>query len=347
MSTIVRRDVMAGLAGTVVLGASATLASRRAAAADKKSVSVQLYPGSMLNVPLYAGVDEGIFKKHGLNVELMAVPSGPLAQQALVTGDLDIAYGTSDPGMAAKSKGADTQIFLGFYNANIWALVVRNGLAMPDQSHPYPAVMKDLKGRRVGVTGRGAASEFIVRSMFEDAKINPDDTSYVAVGGPATAYPALTANQVDAVLAFEPMMTLIQTQNTGKMLLDFRKGEGPATLQKMNGAFVTFNASRKFIDGNPGTVKAFQEAWIETVKWMQDPKNRAAAETIIKKCVSIGSVPNVDAVVDKLFEDNIKFFNWTVDRKAIAAYSDFLLKNKLIATAVDPGNYVAAVAPQP
>ncbi len=347
MSRMVRRGMMTGLAGTIALGASAALTSRRAVAADKKSVSVQLYPGSMLNVPLYAGVDQGFFEKHDLNVAIVAVPNGPLAQQALVTGDLDIAYGTSDPGMAAKSKGADTQIFLGLYNANIWALVVGNGVAVPDLSKSYPAIMKDLKGRRIGVTGRGAASEFIVRSMFEDAKVNPDDASYVAVGGPASAYPALTANQVDAVLAFEPMITLVQTQRTGKVLLDFRKEEGPATLQKMNGAFVTFNTSRKFIDGNPGTIKAFQEAWIETVKWIQDSKNRTAAQIIIKKYVSIGSVPNADAVVDKLFEDNIKFFNWTVDRKAIAAYSDFLLKNKLIAKAVDPGSYVASVAPQP
>ena len=264
-----------------------------------------------------------------------------------MSGDLDIAFGTSDPGMAAKSKGADTQVFLGLYNANIWALVARNGVSVPDQSISYPTVMKSLKTLRVGVTGRGAASEFIVRSMFEDAGVNPDEASYIAVGGPATAYPALTTNQVDVVLAFEPVMTLMQTQGTGKILLDFRKGEGPTVMRKMNGGFITFNAARKFINQNPNTVKAFQDSWMEAVKWIQEPKNRAGASAIIKKYVAIGNVPNVDTVIDKLIDDNVRYFAWTVDPQSIVAYSDFLLKNKLITKAVDPADYLAVVAPRP
>jgi NitT/TauT family transport system substrate-binding protein len=341
MDSIVRRTFITALC-VYAAGTGFALA-----APEKQAISVQVYPGAMLNVPLYAALEQGIFKKHGLDVTLTAVPNGPLAQQALVTGDLDIAYGTSDPGMAAKSKGADTQIFLGLYNANIWALVTRNDVTVLDHAKSYPAVMKDLKKLRIGVTARGAASEFIVRSMFEDAGVNPDDASYVAVGGPATAYPAVIANQVDVVLAFEPLMTLMQTQNTGNILLDFRKGEGPAALQNMNGAFVTFNAARKFLSQNPNTVKAFQEAWREAVRWIQDSENRTSTKAIIKKYVAIGSVSNVDPVLNKLIDDNVKYFGWTVDPKAVAAYSDFLLKNKLIAKAVDPADYVAAVTPKP
>lgn len=317
------------------------------AAPEKANVSVQIYPGSMLNVPLHVGVEQGLFKKHGLEVALTAVPSGPLAQQALVTGDLDIAYGSSDPGIAAKAKGADTQIFLGFYNGNVWSLVTRNGVKTPTAAKGYPAVMHDLKGMRVGVTGRGAASEFIVRNMFEEAGMSGDDASYVAVGGPATAYPAVQASQVDVVLAFEPLMTLMQTQSSGQILLDFRKGQGPAWMQRMNGAFVTFNATRKFLGQNPQTVKAFQQGWIDSVKWVKDPANRKTLGAIMKKNVAIGTVPNADAVVDKLIQDNFKYFDWTVDPKAIAAYSDFLLKAKLIPKAVDPAEYVSPLAPKP
>ena len=51
--------------------------------------------------------------------------------------------------------------------------------------------MQDLKGLRIGVTGRGAASDFIVRAMFEEAGLKGDDATYIAVGGPATSYPSL------------------------------------------------------------------------------------------------------------------------------------------------------------
>ncbi|MEO5671771.1 MAG: ABC transporter substrate-binding protein [Ramlibacter sp.] len=331
--------------GALLLGTSGIWRSALGAV-EKASVTVQTYPGSLLNLPLHIGADQKLFEKRGLQVVISPVPSGPLAQQALVTGDLDIAYGSSDPGIAAHVKGADTQIFLGLYNANVWALVGRKGLVPDGPAKPYPEIMQVLKGKKVGVTGRGAASEFIVRSMFENAGLSGDDATYIAVGGPATAYPALVSGTVDVVLAFEPMITLADTQQTGRVLVDLRKGAGPKALQNMNGAFVTFNATRAFLTKNPGTARAFQEGLIESVKWMQNPANKTAVGEFIVKYVSIGKAPNQAAVVDRLIAENVGSFGWTVDRNSIAAYSDFLLKNKLIPVPVDPLKYVADIAPR-
>ncbi|MGE0797828.1 MAG: ABC transporter substrate-binding protein [Lautropia sp.] len=332
--------------GALAIGLGSGLGSARAAA-ERASVTVQSYPGSLLNLPLHIGVDRKFFEANGIKAVITPIPSGPLAQQALVAGDLDIAYGTSDPGIAAHAKGADTQIFLGLFNANIWGLVARNGLPLPASgAGSYPGIMQSLKGVRVGVTGRGAASEFIVRSMFENAGMSGDSATYIAVGGPATAYPAMVTGTVDVVLAFEPVITLIDTQKTGRILVDLRKGEGPPALQQMNGAFVTFNAARSFLQKNPQTVKAFQAGWIESVKWMQDTANRAAVGDFIKKYVSIGEASNMNAVLDRLISENVKYFAWTVDPASITAYSEFLSKNKLIPGPVDPKRYVADVAPR-
>ena len=143
------------------------------------------------------------------------------------------------------------------------------------------------------------------------------------------------------------MVTQVETQGTGSVLVDFRKAEGPASLQRMNGAFVTFNAMRSFLTRNPETIKAFQAGWIDAVKWSQDPANRVAIGALMKKYVSIGDARNLEQVIDKLIEDNVKYFHWTVDPNAIAAYSDFLLKNKLITMPVDPEAYVSRLAPRP
>ena len=61
--------------------------------------------GAFQFVPIDVGIEMGIFKKHGLDVESSDFGGGPRVQQALTAGALDIAIG-SGPELALISKGA-------------------------------------------------------------------------------------------------------------------------------------------------------------------------------------------------------------------------------------------------
>src|SRR5258706_11483940 len=56
-------------------------------------------------LPLWAAQDAGIFKKHGLSAELIAVGSSTRGVAALVLGDLDILAGGGTGGITAQLQG--------------------------------------------------------------------------------------------------------------------------------------------------------------------------------------------------------------------------------------------------
>src|SRR5207248_3954180 len=61
--------------------------------------------GAFQFVPVDVGLEVGIFKKHGLEVESSDFGGGPRVQQALTAGALDLAIG-SGPELAMIAKGA-------------------------------------------------------------------------------------------------------------------------------------------------------------------------------------------------------------------------------------------------
>ena len=58
----------------------------------------------------------------------------------------------------------------------------------------------DLKGKKIGVIARGSSTETGMRYLFAKAGLNPDDATYVAVGGAVTAYNALQSKHWDVHL---------------------------------------------------------------------------------------------------------------------------------------------------
>ena len=47
-------------------------------------------------------------------------------------------------------------------------------------------MMKDFKGKKIGVAARGTSSENISTTCSRDAGLKPEDVTYVAIGNPVT-----------------------------------------------------------------------------------------------------------------------------------------------------------------
>src|SRR5579862_9284417 len=95
-------------------------------------------------VPLDVGIRQGIFKKHGLEIESSAYAGGGRLQQALTADSIDIGLGSS-PEMASIVKGVPIKTVAALANRPaLLALMVR-----PDGAIK---TVDDLKGRRIGVT---------------------------------------------------------------------------------------------------------------------------------------------------------------------------------------------------
>ncbi len=333
--------VWAGL----LLAGSLTPVLAQAQSSARQLVRIQVYPGTILNLPQWVMVERGFCTAHNLQCETVAIPSGPVGLQALAAGSIEVTYASTDVTMQSAARGNDVVVFAGHSPNNIYELSVRADLPLPHREAGYPAMMKDLVGKRLGVTARGAATEIQVRALMIGAQLDPDSVTYVAVGSPATSYPAMLANQIDAAVMFQPFRTLCETQKTCSVALDFAKGEGPPELKALNGGFETFATRRDFVQRYPAATDNFILALREAIAWMQKPENFDEVLAITKKNLSLGDIPNAEDTLKTLVRNQIPNFGVAIDRSSVKAFSDFLLKFKLIEAPIDPARFVYERAP--
>ena len=75
----------------------------------------------------YLGRDAGIFKKHGIHLELIYIPGGSLSVQALIGKSLDMLLAGGTPLVYAVLKGADLKYIAGLNNRMPYVVVARDG----------------------------------------------------------------------------------------------------------------------------------------------------------------------------------------------------------------------------
>lgn len=114
----------------------------------------------------------------------------------------------------------------------------------------------------------------------------------------------------------------------------------------MNGAFETYAARRDYIKANPKVIGAFIQAMEEATKWVNDPANFDELLTIVKSRFKFGSdIADGEAALRELVRSNAAKYGTSIDRKAVKAFSDYLIANNLITTPVDPASFVYDKAP--
>jgi NitT/TauT family transport system substrate-binding protein len=189
----------------ILLAAALALAFAGPAAAQGKgeSVKFQDYPG-IGNMLVRVAISKGYCDKYGIKCAVQVIPSGPLGAQAMLAKSIDSSLIPAEIMVGAISKGAKMKMVTGGAVSNVAALIGGNHVPQPNADKGWPAFMQDLKGRKVGVTARGSLMETTTTWMLLKAGMKAEDVSFVAVGGPNTAYGALVSKQVDAIMMFEP-----------------------------------------------------------------------------------------------------------------------------------------------
>ena len=113
---------------------------------------------------LWVAKDAGIFKKHGLDVNVIYVEGTPKALMALFAGELQLVAGTGPAVASAKVRGADVSMIMGFE------------VFLPYYLIATPAVksIEDLKGK-VGANHSAATSaDFAMRLGLRAIGLDPE-----------------------------------------------------------------------------------------------------------------------------------------------------------------------------
>lgn len=150
------------------------------------------------HIALYMGIDLGIFKKHGLNVEYIAVKSLGSAKDAVAAGSADIFMACPTFTMTAISGGAPIKIIAQGKVPCTSVLVV--SAASPIQK------ISDLNGKKVA--GISPTCEAVI--AFEKAVKDVGGTYELVKLAPAPAMSALEAGVVDAAILEEPFASVME-----------------------------------------------------------------------------------------------------------------------------------------
>jgi NitT/TauT family transport system substrate-binding protein len=233
------------------------------------------------NMPLRVAIRKGYCEKHGIKCESKIVANGPLAVQTLLAGDVEVVFTATEVFIFGAARGADLKLLpVNGVRTPIFFVVAGNHLETPNASKGYPAVMQDLKGRKIGVTSRGSGAELQLVDMLKGAGMAVGDVTIVAVGAPNTAFPALANKQIDAVVTFEPFGAMCQVTKACRVLVDPRAGEGPKELAAMGPAAVSNAVRGDWAQKNPHVIEAFSKAIMEANAFVNNMANLAELSQI-------------------------------------------------------------------
>lgn len=143
----------------------------------------------------------GIFDKHGLKVNPIFVQGGTRTTQALLAGDLDVAY-VGTPGIiSAVANGAQLVFITGMHRTLPYMIYGAPGVNGPAQ----------LRGKRVGITTFGDLSEFGTRYGLRAIGLDLEkDVTILQMGGPQTRMVALQAGTIGATILNPPYTSTLR-----------------------------------------------------------------------------------------------------------------------------------------
>ncbi|MDZ7854680.1 ABC transporter substrate-binding protein [Sphaerotilus sp.] len=304
-----------------------------ASAHAQEVVRVQDYPG-LGNMMLRVAITNGYCDKRGIKCEAKTIPAAPLGVQTLLAGDLDVAMAPPEVVIQAVNKGADLRIIgNGARNSNFF-LMASTGLETPNAAKGYPAVMQDFKGKKVGVTARGSAAEFQLLDLLKGAGMKSEDITIVAVGAPNTAFPAIANKQIDGLMLFAPMDGFCEVSKACRIVVDPRKGEGPADLLKLSGAAVVLAVRADYTVKNTKALDALAGALREAEAFIQAPANYAAVFKIAQETGKI-NIPSGDQILDFSLRTGLPSYRFALEPAALQHAADYLHRTGQVDKLVD------------
>ena len=198
--------------------------------------------------------ETGLFKKHGLDVDMIFINGSTRSVQSLIAGDLQFAGAVGTSAMNGAMAGGDIAIIDGLVNTLPYYLIGNPAIKSPEE----------LRGRSAATHIPGTSADFALRLALKRFGIPYESIKAVMVGGMPARVAAVTTGQVDFAVVTEPGK--IKGEKAGlKMILDMAKLNIPFQ-------FTCTVATRKLIRENPKAVQEMAEAMAEGIHYYKTHK---------------------------------------------------------------------------
>ncbi len=197
---------------------------------------------------VYVAQEEGLFKKNGLEVELIHIPSSSRGIQAILAGEIAFSYMDGNNLAQANLKGAGLALVAAGTNRMVFSLM----------SKPEIKRISDLRGKKIGITRVGSSTHTSALYALNQAGLKPSDYQILPLMEVPNILTALMAGQIDAGVVSPPTNSRARKAGFNE-LMNLAK-EGPEYVS------VAVGTSRSYIKANEDTVRRVVRSYAEAVQ---------------------------------------------------------------------------------
>lgn len=278
---------------------------------------------SFLNI--FLARDSGLFKKHGLEPELIQM-AGPLPVAALAAGEIDFLTGYTT-GIVATAQGAPLKgVMIGLRKPPFYLV-----------AEPSVQRVNDLMGKRIGVDRIGSLQHLVVRLLLKAKGVDPDKANFTQTGSVTNTVTSLGQGAVSAAVLSGPHNVIMtqkgfrQIGSADELPMQFpTSGLVVSEAKLKSDANRIKNVIRVMLETNAFSQK--ERAWVVNYvrdRWRVEPK---VAETVYEQWLSTLAQDGKIAI-----RDMQEYFDLAYAQKQIpapvnvAAVTDYALLDQVLA----------------
>jgi NitT/TauT family transport system substrate-binding protein len=267
----------------LALGLSSLLSAYGIASAQLTKVTIGNNTLSAAGLPAWMAKESGIFRKNGLDVQIVYFRGGTITTMALIARETPISQVSGPPILSAGLKGADAAMIAGGnVVAEYWLM-----------SKPEIKTAEQLKGGSVAISTFGGLADSMARIALQRLGLNPvKDVTLVQIGTIPERLSALDSGKVRAAMLSAPDNFRAQKRGLFTLMAVRLPYQG-----------IGVGTTRTFTRENPDVIRRYIKSQIEAVHRLKT--DREAGITVLAKYLGLQDREILEKAYDNGITDEI------------------------------------------
>lgn len=233
-----------------------SVASKGASGSDLKTLRIGGGAAGFNWLPVFAAQQQGIFARHGLNVEVKRLGTVDKATAAVKSGEVDMAITPPEGAIRDCVGGGNLRIIAGNVNRLPLSLI----------ANPRFRRIEELKGAKLGTSSMTEGTALYTMEVLRQHGLNyPGDYEFLVVGVHPARWKALQEGTIDAAVQLIPLNFVAVDDGYANL------GEVTDYIPEI--IFTALIVDRAWAQAHRAEVVAFLRGVIEGTRWVYDPAN--------------------------------------------------------------------------